>query len=186
MAGQRARHVELDAQVVGAEGLVPPGPGELGGTADGGHVGPHVVPQRARRGRLVVTLTELVAWGEALGRAMQPPLVVALSGPLGAGKTVLVQAICRGYGVIDSVTSPTFGLVHEYAAPRSPVYHIDLYRISGPDELAALAWDEIMSAQALILVEWAERAQGRLPAGHVPLDLEYVSGDDERRYLLAG
>ena len=153
---------------------------------DSAHVGPHVVPQQAVRGRLALSLEELVAWGEALGRAARPPLVVGLSGPLGGGKTVLVQAICRGYGVIDAVTSPTFALVHEYAAPRSTVYHIDLYRITTPDELTALAWDEIVSAQALVLVEWPERAGARMPSNHLPIDLEYVPGDNDRRYLLAG
>lgn len=144
------------------------------------------MPQQAVRGRLALTLGELVAWGEALGRAARPPLVIGLSGPLGAGKTVLVQAFCRGYGVIDTVTSPTFALVHEYAAPRSAVYHIDLYRIAGPEELTALAWDEIVSAQAVVLVEWPERAGARMPSGHLPIDLEYVPGDSDRRYLLAG
>ncbi len=76
--------------------------------------------------------------------------------------------------------------MHEYAAPRSPVYHIDLYRLDGPEELTALAWDEIVSAQALVLVEWPERAGSRMPAGHLPIDLEYVPGDANRRYLLAG
>ena len=152
----------------------------------GAHVGPHVVPELARRGRMALTLDELLAWGERLGHAMRPPLVVALSGPLGAGKTVLVQSTCRGYGVTDTVTSPTFALVHQYSAPRSPVFHVDLYRLSGPDELLALGWDEMMSAHALVLVEWAERAGSRLPAGHLPIDLAYVPGDDDRRYLLAG
>jgi len=144
------------------------------------------VPQLARRGRLALTQLELVAWGEALGRAARPPLVIALSGPLGAGKTVLVQSICRGYGVIDAVTSPTFALVHEYAAPRSTVYHVDLYRLARPDDLQALAWDEIVSAAALVLVEWPERAGSLFPSGHVPIELEYVPGDPDRRYLLAG
>jgi tRNA threonylcarbamoyladenosine biosynthesis protein TsaE len=149
-------------------------------------VGPHLVPALARRGALALTQPELVAWGEALGRAARPPLVIALSGPLGAGKTVLVQSICRGYGVIDAVTSPTFALVHEYAAPRSTVYHIDLYRLTRPEDLLALAWDEIVSASALVLVEWPERAGARLPSGHLPIDLEYVPGEPDRRYLLAG
>jgi tRNA threonylcarbamoyl adenosine modification protein YjeE len=113
-------------------------------------------------------------------------MVVALSGPLGSGKTVLAQSICRGYGVVDAVTSPTFALVHEYAAPRSTVYHLDLYRLRAPDELTPLAWDEIMAAEALVLIEWPERAAGRLPAHHVPIDLEYVPEDPARRYLLAG
>jgi tRNA threonylcarbamoyl adenosine modification protein YjeE len=88
--------------------------------------------------------------------------------------------------VIDAVTSPTFALVHEYAAPRSTVYHIDLYRLTRPEDLLALAWDEIVSASALVLVEWPERAGARLPSGHLPIDLEYVPGEPDRRYLLAG
>lgn len=146
----------------------------------------HVIPPEARRGRLALTLEELVTWGEGLGRASRPPLLIALSGPLGAGKTVLAQAVCRGYGTIDAVTSPTFALVHQYAAPRSPIYHIDLYRLNSSEELTALAWDEIVSAHALVLVEWPERAGARMPAAHVPIDLEYVPGDPHRRYLLAG
>jgi tRNA threonylcarbamoyladenosine biosynthesis protein TsaE len=145
-----------------------------------------MVPSRAARGHLLVTHHELVAWGERLGRAVHPPMIIAISGPLGAGKTTLIQAICRGYGVAESVTSPTFALVHEYTAPRSPVYHMDLFRLAGPAELTAIGWDEIVAAHALVVVEWPERAGDRLPSGHVPIDLEYVEGDDTRRVLLAG
>jgi tRNA threonylcarbamoyladenosine biosynthesis protein TsaE len=135
---------------------------------------------------LALTLPELVSWGEAVGRAAQPPLLIALSGPLGAGKTVLAQAICHGYGVTEAVTSPTYALVHEYVAARSIAYHVDLYRIAGPDDLTALAWDEVVSARALIIVEWPERAGHHLPAAHVPIDLAYVPDDPSRRLLLAG
>jgi tRNA threonylcarbamoyladenosine biosynthesis protein TsaE len=138
------------------------------------------------RSHLALTLEELIKWGEAVGRAAQPPLVIALSGPLGAGKTVLAQAICRGYGVAEPVTSPTFAIVHEYTAPRSPVFHVDLYRIAGPADLTNLAWDEIMSARALVLIEWPERAGRHLAPEHVPIELEYVPGDETRRLLLAG
>ena len=126
-----------------------------------------------------------MAWGEAFGRAAHPGTVVALRGDLGAGKTTLAQAICRGYGVGQEVTSPTFALVHEYAAARSPVYHLDLYRLEGPGDLTNLGWDDIMSAPALVLVEWPDRAGPRLPA-HVPIDLEHLPGDESRRLLLAG
>ena len=127
----------------------------------------------------------MVAWGERFGRAAVAPLVVTLAGDLGAGKTTLVQAICRGYGVTEPVTSPTFALVHRYAAPRSPVYHLDLYRLRGPAELTNIGWDEIVAAHALVLIEWPERAEGLLPA-HVPIDLEHLPGDESRRVLLAG
>lgn len=150
------------------------------------HVGPHVIPVHVARGHLLVTRDELIAWGEGLGRAARPPMIVAISGPLGAGKTTLIQGICRGYGVLETVTSPTFALVHEYAAPRSRVFHMDLFRLAGPPDLTALGWDEIVAAHALIIVEWPERAGSRLPPGHVPIDLEYADGDESRRVLLAG
>jgi tRNA threonylcarbamoyladenosine biosynthesis protein TsaE len=146
----------------------------------------HVVPPRAARGRIALTLPELVAWGERFGRALTPPNLVALSGDLGAGKTTLIQSICLGYGVTDPVTSPTFALVHEYHAPRSPVYHIDLYRLERPADLTNIGWDDIMQREALILVEWPERAGDRLPAAHVPIDLEHLPDEPDKRVLLAG
>lgn len=127
-----------------------------------------------------------MAWGEAFGHAARPPLVVALAGDLGAGKTTLAQAICVGYGVTEPVTSPTFAIVHRYAAPQSPVYHLDLYRIERPAELVNVGWDEIVMSHALVIVEWPERAGALLPSDHVPIDLEHLPGDPGRRVLLAG
>lgn len=133
-----------------------------------------------------MTRDELVAWGEAFGRAATPPLVVALAGDLGAGKTTLAQAICAGYGVTGPVTSPTFAIVHRYDAPRSPAYHLDLYRLDRPSELVNVGWDEIAMSHALVIVEWPERAGDLMPADHVPISLEHVPGDSDRRILLAG
>jgi tRNA threonylcarbamoyladenosine biosynthesis protein TsaE len=146
----------------------------------------HIVPPRAERGHLKLGESELKAWGEELGRGATPPLLITLTGELGVGKTTLAQSICRGYGVIDEVTSPTYALVHQYSAPKSPVFHIDLYRIESPDQLTNLGWDEIVSSRCLILVEWPERADTRLPEDHLPIDLDYMPGDPARRILLAG
>ena len=146
----------------------------------------HPLPPNATRGGIALTRDELIAWGERFGRAATAPLVVALAGELGSGKTTLVQAICRGYGVAEDVTSPTFAIVHQYRAPASSVYHLDLYRIEHERELTNVAWDEIVGDHALVLVEWAERAGSRLPNAHVPIDLEHLPGDESRRLLLAG
>lgn len=126
---------------------------------------------------------DLGDWGERFGRDAAVPLVVALQGDLGAGKTTLARAICRGFGVADDVTSPTFALVHEYAAPRAPVYHLDLYRLDGPRDLTNLGWDDIMSDRALVLVEWPERAGDRLPPSTVRLHLAHVDGHPDLRAL---
>jgi tRNA threonylcarbamoyladenosine biosynthesis protein TsaE len=144
-----------------------------------------VVPPLAARGRLSLNKKELERWGEAFGAAASPPLVVTLRGELGTGKTTLVQAICRGYGVSEPVTSPTYALVHRYDSPRSPVLHVDLFRLEDQQQLTNIGWDEIVGSPALVLVEWPERAGTLLPE-HVPIALEYVPGDDDRRILLAG
>ena len=146
----------------------------------------HIVPQYATKGHLTLTEPELRHWGEELGRSVSPPLLITLTGELGVGKTTLVQAICRGYGVVDDVTSPTYALIHEYGAPKSPVFHIDLYRLDSTEQLTNLGWDEIVSSRSLVLVEWPERAGSRLPENHLPIDLDYVVGDSTRRILLAG
>ena len=146
----------------------------------------HVVPPRADKGHLKLTETELRDWGKELGRSITPPLIVTLTGDLGAGKTTLAQSICVGYGVLDDITSPTYALVHEYQSPRSAVIHVDLYRLDSPEQLTNIGWDEIVVARALILVEWPERAGIRLPDDHLPIDLDYVPGDPSRRILLAG
>ena len=145
-----------------------------------------LVPMLANQGALAMREDELRDWGRRFGRAAHPPLLVTLTGDLGAGKTTLAQSICEGYGVTGEVTSPTFALVQEYDAPRSPVYHIDLYRLERPDQVDALAWDEILSARALVLVEWPDRAGDRIPSGRITLSLQHLPDDPARRLLYAG
>jgi tRNA threonylcarbamoyladenosine biosynthesis protein TsaE len=149
---------------------------------------PHdrIIPPLAAHGSLACTENELIAWGERFGRAASAPLVVTISGELGAGKTTLARAICRGYGVTEDVTSPTFALVHRYAAPRSPVYHLDLYRLESPADLTNIGWDETLAEDALVLVEWPERAADRVPRMHVPMSLQHLPNDPTRRLLYAG
>ena len=132
---------------------------------------------------MVLTEPELRAWGERFGRELPLSSVVALSGELGAGKTTLAQAICRGFGVVGEVTSPTFALVHAYDAPRGRVQHVDLYRLEGPRDLTNLGWDDLMGEHALVLVEWPERAGQRLPASAIRVTLEHVAGEPTLRSL---
>lgn len=144
------------------------------------------LPPLAAEGKLALTEPELVDWGIRLGRQITPPLVITLDGDLGAGKTTLAKAICQGYGVMEEVTSPTFALVHVYDAPKSPVHHADLYRLDGPKDLQNLGWDDLTQADALMLIEWPDRAGALLPSDHLPIQLRYVEGDPSRRVLYAG
>lgn len=145
-----------------------------------------IIPGLAGQGSLAQTEAELIDWGERFGRAASAPLIVTIAGELGAGKTTLVKAICRGYGVLEDVTSPTFALVHRYRGARSPVFHLDLYRIRDPSELTNIGWDELLSEESLVLIEWPERAADQIPQNHVPISLQHLPGMPDRRLLYAG
>jgi len=120
--------------------------------------------------------------GERLGRLLlragAAGAVVALSGPLGAGKTCFVQGLARGLGVFGGVRSPTFVLIHEHRGPV-PLFHVDLYRL-GPDDLDALGLEEILDGPGVAAVEWAEHAGDVLPAEHLGVALGYGEEDNAR------
>ena len=111
--------------------------------------------------------TELVRWGTRVGETIEPPAFVGLSGPLGAGKSVLARAIGAGAGVAGPMPSPTFTLLQGYSATRGRrIVHLDLYRIDSPDDLWELGWAQLPGDDEVVLVEWPEKAGGRLPADH--------------------
>ncbi len=103
------------------------------------------------------------ALGRALADALPRQAVVGLNGPLGAGKTRLVQAVAEASGVDRrTVTSPTFVLVQEYHGTRT-IYHADAYRLADDDEFWQLGLDERFDQQALVFIEWADRVVRCLP-----------------------
>ncbi|MCP5518175.1 MAG: tRNA (adenosine(37)-N6)-threonylcarbamoyltransferase complex ATPase subunit type 1 TsaE [Verrucomicrobiales bacterium] len=101
---------------------------------------------------------ETLALGRDWGSAMAERTVVALSGDLGAGKTQLVRGIAAGLGCAGRVTSPTFALLHEYHGGRLPLFHLDLYRLESPAEVAGAGLEDyLVSPAGVTVVEWAER-----------------------------
>lgn len=115
-------------------------------------------------GPALLTEPELEAWGRAIGEMAQPPVVLALRGELGAGKSVLARAVARGAGVSGPLPSPTFNLVYRYEAPGGVVvYHLDLYRLEDPEDVWELGWDELGEGRDVVLIEWPERAESLLP-----------------------
>ncbi len=129
-----------------------------------------------------------VAATRALGARIAAGLaagdLVALEGDLGAGKTTLARAILRSLGVSEDVPSPTFTLVQVYETPRLAVRHYDLYRIEKADEIWELGLDEALEEGAA-LVEWPERADGRLPGALLHVGLS-ATDTDSRMALLSG
>jgi tRNA threonylcarbamoyladenosine biosynthesis protein TsaE len=113
---------------------------------------------------MVLSEAELARWGRRIGAEARTPLVMALRGDLGAGKSTLARAVAQGAGVTGDVPSPTFNLVFRYDTPRGvQVQHLDLYRLEDPDEVWELGWSELGAADELVLIEWPQRAEALLP-----------------------
>lgn len=124
------------------------------------------------------------AWGRRIGREVQTPVVLALSGELGAGKSVLARAVARGAGVRGSIPSPTFNLVFHYPTARdATVVHLDLYRLEDPEELWELGWGELGQDPEIVLVEWPERAGSHLPEPRWDISLAAEEGELELRTI---
>jgi len=123
---------------------------------------------------------ELIRWGESIGVRARPPVFIGLSGPLGAGKSVLARAIGAGAGVTGPMPSPSYTLVQRYDGREGvKVVHLDLYRIGSPDELGELGWAQLGDADEVVLVEWPERAGELLPEDYWLVRVD-VAEDDPR------
>ena len=120
--------------------------------------------------------------GILLGRLLEQPALILLQGDLGAGKSVLARGIARGLGVAPQVpiTSPTFTLMNHYRA-RLDLYHFDLYRLSDPDELLELGFDDFAHGAGIALVEWPERLGDNSTPG-LWISLQHV-GTQQRKLI---
>jgi tRNA threonylcarbamoyladenosine biosynthesis protein TsaE len=123
---------------------------------------------------------ETILLGERIARELPKQRVVLLIGNLGAGKTTLAKGIVSGLGAAppDEVSSPTFTLIHEYGADGR-VYHVDLYRLDEPREVASLGLEELFDREAIVLIEWGERFPQLLPEGRTEIRIR-VTRDQER------
>lgn len=122
--------------------------------------------------------------GARLGRLLAPGDIIALVGGLGAGKTVLVQGIASGLGLEGPITSPTYLIIKEYGG-LIPLYHIDAYRLAGPEEMEGLGYEEYFFGRGVTAIEWADRIWALLPPEYLRLDVGRVEGGgDEDRSLV--
>lgn len=125
----------------------------------------------------------MVAWGRTIGRVVPAPVVFALRGGLGAGKSVLARAIARGAGVTTPMPSPTFNLLFQYETPDFTVNHIDLYRLEHETEVWELGWRELGADKQIVLIEWPERAESLLPAPRWDIFIEPSESDMQTRVI---
>ncbi len=113
--------------------------------------------------------------GGNLGRSLFPGSIVTLVGELGSGKTTLVQGIGQGLGINNIIKSPSFVIIHEYSG-RVPLYHLDLYRLAGTEEISSLGYEEYFyEKNGIVAIEWAEKMKDLLPPEFLKIKLEIVN-----------
>jgi len=125
---------------------------------------------------------ETRALGRALGNLAEPGTVLALSGPLGAGKTQLAKGVAQGLDVESVVNSPTFVLMNEHEG-RLRLFHIDAYRLDDPEEALAAGLLDERQADGVTVVEWADRLDGLLPDERLDVRISPVPGEDRSRSI---
>ncbi len=135
------------------------------------------------------TITHSAAETEAAGRAFAKALsrgdVVACFGDLGAGKTAFARGVAAGLGCKGRVTSPTFTIVNEYDGPL-PLFHFDMYRLGGEDDLFDIGWEDYLSRGGVCLVEWSERIAGALPPETIRVDIRRHPDREDWRIITTG
>ena len=120
--------------------------------------------------------------GKILGGILLPGDLFFLSGDLGSGKTLLVRGVTLGLASAEMATSPTFALIHRYEG-ELPLYHLDLYRFAGPEELEPLALEEMMEEEAAFMIEWGDPAKELLAATY--MEVEFTRGEQAEERILA-
>jgi tRNA threonylcarbamoyladenosine biosynthesis protein TsaE len=123
------------------------------------------------------------ALAKRLASTLRPGSILALHGDLGSGKTCFVTGVARALEIPDAITSPTFTMINEYSGVL-PLCHMDLYRITDPDELFTLGLDDYFDADGVTVIEWAERAGDLLPETTIHIIFEVLDALDARRITI--
>ncbi len=124
--------------------------------------------------------------GELLGKNIKDGTVVAMFGDLGAGKTAFTRGFARGMGIFCDVSSPTFALVNEYRGEKRTLYHFDMYRISGWDDLYSTGYFDYLDAGGCLIIEWSENIEAILPDDCVRVTITKTDNPDERNIEIIG
>ena len=124
--------------------------------------------------------------GINLGRLLNAGDIVCLTGDLGTGKTHITKGIARGLNIDDNITSPTFTIVNEYDSGRLKLNHFDVYRVSDPDEVYAIGFDDYIFSDAVSVIEWANYIEEILPEDllHIKIEKDLSKGEDYRKITI--
>lgn len=129
---------------------------------------------------------ETIEYAKKLGSSLTGGEVIAYFGGLGMGKTTFTSGLCEGYGINAEVSSPTFALVNEYGNRDKKVYHFDMYRISGFEDLCSTGFFDYLDSNAVLAIEWSENIENALPENYIRLEIERGDTDESRIFKLSG
>ena len=127
---------------------------------------------------------ETEALGFALGKILTPGTIIAYRGGLGAGKTAFTRGLARGLGCAGPVTSPTYTIVNEYTCGRLPLFHFDMYRLRGADDLFDIGWEDYLDRGGVCAVEWSENVAEAME-GAITVSIQ-KTGEESRRITIEG
>lgn len=114
---------------------------------------------------------ETVDLGEKIGSLLKSGDVIAMTGTLAAGKTTITKGIAKALGITDVVTSPTFCLISEYEGTKIPLYHMDVYRLDGPEDFINLGVEDMLDGDGVCIVEWSEKVSSELPKRTIKIEI---------------
>lgn len=128
----------------------------------------------------VMSFDEINVFAKKLANYVNAGDLIALIGDLGTGKTTFSQNFAKELGVTENLKSPTFNYVLEYFSGRIPLYHFDVYRLSEPEEIYEVGYEDYLNGDGVMLVEWADIIKSELPKEYIEINLEY-DGDETRK-----
>ena len=134
----------------------------------------------------VYSVDETTQLGIKLGSLLKAGDIICLTGDLGTGKTHITKGIAKGLGITDNITSPTFTIVNEYEGTNLKLNHFDVYRVSDPDEIYAIGFDDYIFSDAVSIIEWANYIEEILPEDllHIKIEKDLSKGEDYRKITL--
>ena len=134
----------------------------------------------------VKSIGETTKIGFNLGKLLNPGDIVCLTGDLGTGKTHITKGIAKGLDINENITSPTFTIVNEYDSGRLKLNHFDVYRVSDPDEIYAIGFDDYIFSDAVSIIEWANYIEEILPKDflHIYIEKDLEKGEDFRKITI--
>lgn len=134
----------------------------------------------------VKNIEETINLGFSIGKLLKSGDIICLTGDLGTGKTHITKGIANGLGVKEHITSPTFTIVNEYDSGRLKLYHFDVYRVSEPDEIYAIGFDDYIFSDGVSIIEWANYIEEILPNEylHILIEKDLSMGEDYRKITI--